>query len=76
MNGTDVKRLILDSGVKLWQVAARWGLTDSNFSRRLRKPFNKNEVERVKGIIDEIATEKAAKQNETAAEQRTENSAK
>ena len=76
MNGTDVKRLILDSGVKLWQVADRWGLTDSNFSRRLRKPFDKNEVERVKGIIDELTVEKAAKQNETAVEQCTENSAK
>lgn len=65
MNGADVKRLILDSGVKLWQVAERWGLTDSNFSRRLRKPFNQNDVERVKEIIAEIS-----------AEQRTETSAK
>ncbi len=58
MNGTDVKRLILDGGVKLWQVAERWGLTDSNFSWRLRKPFNENEVERVKGIIAEFAAKK------------------
>lgn len=65
MNGADVKRLILDGGVKLWQVAERWGLTDSNFSRRLRKPFSQNEVERVKGIVAELA-----------AEQRTETSAK
>lgn len=65
MNDADVKRLILDSGVKLWQVAERWGLTDSNFSRRLRKPFNQNDVERVKEIIAEIS-----------AEQRTETSAK
>lgn len=57
MNGTDVKKLIHDSGVKLWQVADRWGLTDSNFSRKLRKPFNQNEVERIKGIIAEIAAE-------------------
>ncbi len=54
MNGTDVKRLILDSGVKLWQVAERWGLTDSNFSRRLRNPFSENEVQRIKGIIFEL----------------------
>lgn len=60
MNGTDVKRLILDGGVKLWQVAERWGLTDSNFSRRLRKPFNQNEVERIKGIVAEISAEQRA----------------
>lgn len=57
MNGADVKRLILDSGVKLWQVAARWGLTDSNFSRRLRRPFNEEDVKRVKGIVAELITE-------------------
>ncbi|MGN0648880.1 MAG: hypothetical protein ACI4KM_00440 [Oscillospiraceae bacterium] len=57
MNGADIKKLILDSGVKLWQVAARWGLTDSNFSRRLRRPFNEEDVKRVKGIVAELITE-------------------
>ena len=57
MNGADIKKLILDSGVKLWQVAARWGLTDSNFSRRLRRPFNEEDVNRVKGIVAELITE-------------------
>ncbi len=57
MNGVDVKKLILDSGVKLWQVATRWGVTDSNFSRRLRKPFNEEDVKRVKGIVAELITE-------------------
>lgn len=60
MGGADVKKLILNSGVKLWQVAEHWGLTDSNFSRRLRKPFNENEVEQVKSIIAELATEQRA----------------
>lgn len=57
MNGVDVKKLILDSGVKLWQVATRWGVTDSNFSRRLRRPFNEEDVKRVKGIVAELITE-------------------
>ncbi len=57
MNGADVKKLILDSGVKLWQVAVRWGLTDSNFSRRLRRPFNEKDVKRVKDIVAELITE-------------------
>jgi len=60
MSGADVKKLILDSGAKLWQVAEHWGLTDSNFSRRLRKPFNENEVKRVKDIIAGLATEQHA----------------
>lgn len=54
MSGSDVRKLILDSGLKLWQIAEWWGLTDGNFSRRLRKPFNANEVERIKEIIADI----------------------
>lgn len=64
MKGAEVKRLILDSGVKLWQVAERWGLTDSNFSRRLRKPFDKDEIERVKKIVVEIAAKQRANTGE------------
>ena len=58
VTGAEVKQMILDSGVRCWQVAERWRLAEGNFSRRLRKPFNADEVERVKQIIAEI---KAAK---------------
>lgn len=54
MSGSDVKKLILESGLKLWQVAEHWGLTDSNFSRRLRKSFDEKEVDRIKAIIADI----------------------
>lgn len=57
MTGSEIKQLILDSGLKLWQIAERWSLTDSNFSRRLRKPFNENEVKRIKEIIADIKRE-------------------
>lgn len=58
MNGNEVKQLILSNGVRCWQVAELWGLSDGNFSRRLRKPFNADEVERIKSIIAEIKTKK------------------
>lgn len=58
MTGAEIKKLIQEAGVKLWQVAERWGCTDGNFSRRLRKPFNADEVERVKGIIAELTAGK------------------
>lgn len=54
MKGSEIKKLVLDSGLRLWQVAERWGLNDSNFSRRLRKPFDATEVERIKTIIADI----------------------
>lgn len=54
MTGAEVKQLILDNGLKCWQVAERWGLNDGNFSRRLRKPFNEQEYEKIKNIISEL----------------------
>lgn len=54
MTGAEIKQLIISSGVRLWQVADLWGLTDGNFSRRLRKPFNADEVERIKAIIAQL----------------------
>lgn len=59
MKGSEIKKMILSSGVRLWEVAQKWGITDSNFSRRLRKPFNENEVLQVKIAIDEIKQQKA-----------------
>lgn len=54
MTGQEIKSMILESGVKLWEVAELWGCCDSNFSRRLRKPFNDNEVNRIKEIIRKL----------------------
>lgn len=54
MNGQDIKRLILDSGLKIWQVAYAFGITDSNFSRKLRKEFSEADTEKVLSIIDEL----------------------
>lgn len=58
MTGAEVRQLIITSGVKLWQVAERWGLNDGNFSRRLRKPFDEQECERIKSIITDLQTQK------------------
>lgn len=63
MNGFEIKRLILDSGLKLWQVAERWGVSDGNFSRRLRKPFDENEVNKINKIISDIKASKEERQN-------------
>ena len=62
MNGADVKQMITEAGLKFWQVAKLWGCNDGNFSRRLRKPFNADEVKRIKAIIAELTNE----ENKTA----------
>lgn len=60
MSGQEIKALILKSGLKCWQVADALGMQDSNFSRRLRKPFDEKAVEAVKAAIAKL---KAAQEN-------------
>ena len=57
MNDT-IRTRARERGVKLWEIAARLPLSDSNFSRRLRRELPDAERDRVLGIIDEIARER------------------
>lgn len=57
MTGTEARTLIKNSGLKFWQVAEQYGLNDGNFSRRLRKPFENDDCERLENAI--IAAKKA-----------------
>lgn len=50
----------LVEGVKLWQVAQKFGVTDAWFSRKLRNEFNKDEAERFKKYVDELVKERTA----------------
>ena len=52
------------NGVRLWEVAERVGITDGNFSRRLRRELPAEEQARIVGIIHEIAAEKEERHNE------------
>lgn len=54
MTGQEIKALILNSGVKCWQVAEELGMADSNFSRKLRKPFDEKAVNAVKAAIAKL----------------------
>ena len=57
MTGAEVRQMIVDSGVRLWKVADRLGITDNSFSRRLRHDFTNAEVEKVRQIIKELQAE-------------------
>lgn len=54
----DIRAAVKAAGLFLWQVAERYGITDSNFSRKLRKELPPQERERVMGIIEQLANEK------------------
>ncbi len=57
MQGCEIKEYIQRNGVKLWQVALCLGMNDSNFSRRLRKPFTKAEFNHIETIVEKILAE-------------------
>lgn len=45
-------------GVLLWEIADKLDLTDSNFSRKLRREFSDAEKQHIFVLIDQIAAEK------------------
>lgn len=45
------------AGVKLWQIADAVGLSDGNFSRKLRHELPADEQERILGVIEKLAKE-------------------
>lgn len=60
MRNVEIKRRAKEKGVKLWQLAERLGITDSTFSRRLRREFSEEEYTQVCTLIDELAAEGGA----------------
>ncbi|MCH5348671.1 MAG: hypothetical protein J1E40_05060 [Oscillospiraceae bacterium] len=54
MLGNEVKDFIKSNGLKCWQVADEWGMTDGNFSRKLRKPFNESDTQRLYETVKKL----------------------
>lgn len=54
-----IREAAKSAGVKLWEVAAKVGVTDSNFSRKLRRELSQAETARILAIISDLAAEKA-----------------
>lgn len=57
MKNQDIRREILGSGLKLWQIAEALGITDATFSRKLRKELPDETKTQIRGIIADL-TEK------------------
>jgi hypothetical protein len=52
-----IREMAKSKGILLWQIADRLGITDGNFSRRLRHEMTQEEQERIRVIINELAEE-------------------
>lgn len=53
----DIRKAAAEAGVRLWQIADRYGINDGNFSRLLRKELSPEIKERVFAIIEELKSE-------------------
>lgn len=51
----DIRALAKSKGVCMWQIAERYGLHESNFSRLLRHPLSASDRSRIVTIINELA---------------------
>ena len=58
MCNKEIRTAAKNAGVCLWQVAAAYGISDGNFSRKLRKELPQEEKEKILAIIDRLAQEK------------------
>jgi hypothetical protein len=56
-NNNLIRAAAKSAGVKLWQIADAIGLSDGNFSRKLRHELPADEQERILGIIEELSKE-------------------
>ena len=56
MSNKELKLYAASKGVRLWQVADCFGVTDAAFSRKLRKELSKEDAKQFKLFVDEIAS--------------------
>lgn len=55
MANKDIRRDAAVNGVRLWQIADALGITDANFSRKLRKELSKEDKEQIFEIIEQLS---------------------
>lgn len=54
----DIRALAMENGVKLWEIAEALGVTDGNFSRKLRRELDADEKKRIVEIVNRISSAK------------------
>lgn len=57
MKNIEIRKQAQKNNIYLWQIAEKLNISDSNFSRKLRKEFTENEKKNILNIIDELVKE-------------------
>lgn len=60
MFNLDIRNAATNAGVKLWEIAEIYGISDTNFSKKLRRELPEPEKQKIFAIIEQIHSEKAA----------------
>ena len=58
MANEDIRAIAKQYNVKLWQIADELSITDSNFSKKLRKELAPDEKAKILQIIDNLANKR------------------
>ena len=58
MHNKEIRDAAKRAGLFLWEVAAAYGINDSNFSRKLRRELPQEEKEKILAIIERLAQER------------------
>ena len=58
MKNLEIRTAYMQAGVKQWQLAEALGLSETHFSRKLRKELPQEEKEKILGTINRLAQEK------------------
>ena len=58
MNNNDIRMMARNQDVRLWQIADKLNMQDSNFSKMLRKELPSEKKDHIYKIINEIAKER------------------
>lgn len=58
MSNNDIRKAAQRVGVFLWEIAGELGISDGNFSRKLRKELPDTEKEKILSIIKSLADKK------------------
>lgn len=58
MNNNDIRMMARNQDVRLWEIADKLNMHDSNFSKMLRKELPSEKKEHIYKIINEIVKER------------------
>lgn len=58
MNNVEIRNAASKKGIRLWEVANAYGVSDVTFSKKLRYELPEKEKEKILQIIKDLAAEK------------------